>query len=92
MDSIAAASYLTVRQDVHIQMMNVHRNTKVDELLGDYRRLREDERFTDLVLVAGDGHARKVHSLLVVATSELVKHWMETTFVPDQQVRISLLR
>ena len=87
--SVAAASYLTARQqrrDFHIRMMNVHRNTRVDELLGDYRGLQESGSFTDMVLVSGDGRARRVHSLLVVATSDMVKQWMETTLVTDNVV------
>jgi len=53
-------------------MMNVHRNAEQGELLDEFRRLRECERFTDVELVSGDGQRRRVLFLFDKIDSQVV--------------------
>jgi hypothetical protein len=78
-NQIAAPSHLTFRQGVHIQMMNIHRNSKVEDILEEYHILRDEDTFTDLEVVTRDGKSRRLHSLVMAASSEFLRHWMEIT-------------
>ena len=82
---IAAPSHLAFRQGVHIQMMNIHRSSRIEDVLREYQLLKEEEAFTDLVIATGDGERRRAHSLVVAAGSEFLKSWMESTLLHGNQ-------
>jgi hypothetical protein len=68
-------------------MMNVHRNSDPSgELLQQFRALRENERFVDVMLITGDGGRRWAHSLVFVAGSEFLKQWMESAEAKGTQL------
>ena len=78
---MAAPSHLSFRQQGQglqsVQMMNINRNSKAEDILEEYKILRDEGAFTDLEIVAGGGleggggggrTKRRVHSVVVAAS------------------------
>ena len=76
---MAAPSHLSFRQQgaqglQSVQMMNINRNSKAEDILEEYNILRDEGAFTDLEIVAGGGGGRaqaarrRVHSVVVAAS------------------------
>ena len=77
---MAAPSHLSFRQQGQglqsVQMMNINRNSKAEDILEEYNILRDEGAFTDLEIVAGGGlegggrikARRRVHSVVVAAS------------------------
>ena len=61
-------------------LMNIHRNAKMEDVIKEYRLLQEDELFTDLTLVTGDGQKKRVHSLVLASTSTFIRDWIQSVF------------
>ncbi len=56
---------------------------QLEDIFGEFHRLREDELFTDMELVAAgssrtEERCRRVHSLVLAASSEFIKQWIES--------------
>eukprot|EP00094_Tigriopus_californicus_P000396 TCALIF_00385-PA protein Name:"Similar to Ovol2 Transcription factor Ovo-like 2 (Mus musculus)" AED:0.66 eAED:0.66 QI:0/0/0/0.33/1/1/3/0/499 len=60
--------------------MNIHRNSKVEEILDEYHNLQNSELFTDLDFITKNGGRKSVHSLVLAASSDFLKQWMENSF------------
>ena len=81
--------------DMHIRMMHIQHPAKQQQDLESFFKLREEESFCDMTFITGGRFSNekserryiKVHSLVIAASSEFLKSWMETTFVPDLKVR-----
>lgn len=78
--------------DMHIRMMHIQHPAKQQQDLESFYNLREEESFCDMTFVTtndkGDNSRRsiKVHSLVIAASSDFLKNWMESTFVADLKV------
>ena len=81
---------------MHIRMLHIQHPAKQQQDLESFYRLREEESFCDFTFVTGGstlGEPRrciKVHSLVVAASSDFLKTWMETTFVADLKVHFNV--
>ena len=80
---------------MHIRMMHIQHPAKQQQDLESFYKLREEESFCDMTFVTSNGEENgrksiKVHSLVIAASSDFLKNWMETTFVADLKVRINL--
>ena len=81
--------------DMHIRMMHIQHPAKQQQDLESFYKLREEESFCDMTFITGGTFSKekserryiRVHSLVIAASSEFLKSWMETTFVPDLKVR-----
>ena len=84
---------------MHIRMMHIQHPAKQQQDLESFFKLREEESFCDMTFVttgnekdpitgnmSSNRRCIKVHSLVVAASSEFLKTWMETTFVADLKV------
>ena len=69
-------------------LMNIHRNSDVKEVVGEFRRLQQQELFTDVVLSCGDGSSRRVHALVLAASSQFLKTWMDSHQTSSEHVII----
>ena len=93
--------YILVGQcsDMHIRMMHIQHPAKQQQDLESFFKLREEECFCDMTFVttgvksdattgtlSSTTRSIKVHSLVIAASSDFLKTWMETTFVADLQV------
>ena len=82
---------------MHIRMMHIQHPAKQQQDLESFFKLREEESFCDMTFVTtngkGDNSRRsiKVHSLVIAASSDFLKNWMESTFVADLKVRKLLI-
>ena len=82
--------------DMHIRMMHIQHPAKQQQDLESFFKLREEESFCDMTFITGgkfsyyksERRCIKVHSLVIAASSDFLKSWMETTFVADLKVRI----
>ena len=82
--------------DMHIRMMHIQHPAKQQQDLESFFKLREEESFCDMTFITGGRFSNekserrciKVHSLVIAASSDFLKSWMETTFVADLKVRI----
>lgn len=82
--------------DMHIRMMHIQHPAKQQQDLESFFKLREEESFCDMTFITGGKFSNdkserrciKVHSLVIAASSDFLKSWMETTFVADLKVRI----
>ena len=82
---------------MHIRMMHIQHPAKQQQDLESFFKLREEESFCDMTFITGGKFSNdkserrciKVHSLVIAASSDFLKSWMETTFVADLKVRIS---
>ena len=90
---------------MHIRMMHIQHPAKKQQDLESFFKLREEESFCDMTFVTGGGgrsgtkdnnntprRCIKVHSLVIAASSDFLKTWMETTFVADLKVLDIILR
>ena len=87
---------------MHIRMMHIQHPAKQQQDLESFFKLREEESFCDMTFVttgverdSTTGNVSsptrryiKVHSLVIAASSEFLKTWMETTFVADLKVNL----
>ena len=81
---------------MHIRMMHIQHPAKQQQDLESFFKLREEESFCDMTFITGGKFSNdkserrciKVHSLVIAASSDFLKSWMETTFVADLKVRI----
>ena len=81
---------------MHIRMMHIQHPAKQQQDLESFFKLREEESFCDMTFITGGEFSNdkserrciKVHSLVIAASSDFLKSWMETTFVADLKVRI----
>ena len=77
---------------MHIRMMHIQHPAKQQQDLESFFRLREEDCFCDLTFITGGSSVGiprrciKVHSLVVAASSDFLKTWMETTFIADLKV------
>ena len=73
-------------------MMHIQHPAKQQQDLESFFRLREEDCFCDLTFITGGSSVGvprrciKVHSLVVAASSDFLKTWMETTFIADLKV------
>ena len=82
--------------DMHIRMMHIQHPAKQQQDLESFFKLREEESFCDMTFITGGKFSNdkserrciKVHSLVIAASSDFLKSWMETTFVADLKVGI----
>ena len=91
-------SFFSVGQcsDMHIRMMHIQHPAKQQQDLESFFKLREEESFCDMTFITGGKFSNdkserrciKVHSLVIAASSDFLKSWMETTFVADLKVGI----
>ena len=72
--------------NMQIRMMHIQHPSKQQDDLCEFLKLREDETFTDMIFVTAGDKVIRVHSLVLAATSDFLKTWMETTYVPDLKV------
>ena len=61
---------------------NVHLVSQAEDILEEYKTLRDEDAFTDMEIVAGGrGRAqicrRRMHSVVMAASSDFLGHWME---------------
>ena len=85
---------------MHIRMMHIQHPAKQQQDLESFYKLREEESFCDMTFVttnSGDKsyngrRSIKVHSLVIAASSDFLKTWMETTFVADLKVTIKIFK
>jgi len=71
-------------------LMHIEHPSKQQDDLCQFLQMRQEETFTDMIFVTEGGSRLRVHSIVLAAVSDLVKTWMETTFIPNLEYYIYL--
>ena len=67
---------------VDINFFKIILVSQTEDILEEYKTLRDENAFTDLEIVAGGFRGaqlcrRKIHSVVMAASSDFLGHWME---------------
>ncbi len=77
--------------DVQLKMTHIVHPNKQQEYFEVFRNLKQNETFTDVILVTKDNRRMAIHKLVLISYSQFLKSWFESTFAPDLQVLKNLL-
>ncbi len=72
--------------DVQYRMAHIVHPNKQQEYFDVFRKLKNEETFTDVTFVTRDNRRLSMHKLVLISYSTFIYSWIEATFVPDLQV------